>query len=115
MQSGLTDFLAYYEAAHKRPANRYIHHFAHTLAVAGVLLFWRPLLGVALVAAAFLLSWAGHYLFERNTPAFFDAPTNSGLGAGFVKKAQVALGGVVWSVACFLRLFGRGPLAHQNG
>jgi len=112
MQSSLTNFLAYYEAAHKSPANRYVHHFAHTLAVVGVLLLWRPLLGIALIASAFVLSWLGHYLLERNTPAFFDAAADPGAAAGLVKKVQVALGGVVWSGACFLRLFGLGPLAH---
>ena len=65
-----------------------------------------------LIASAFVLSWLGHYLLERNTPAFFDAAADPGATAGLVKKVQVALGGVVWSGACFLRLFGLGPLAH---
>src|SRR5258708_28438005 len=112
MQSNLTGFLAYYEAAHRSVANRYVHHVAHSVAVAGVLLLWRPLLGLALIACAFGLSWAGHYALERNTPAFFDPSQKSGAVADFTKKIQVALGGIVWSGACFLRLFNRGPLVE---
>ena len=108
----MIEFLAYYEAAHRNVANRYVHHLAHSVAAVGVLLLWRPFLGVSLIALGFVLSWSGHYLLERNTPAFFDAPTDGGTGAAFAKKAQVALGGVVWSGACFLRLFNRGPLAR---
>ena len=115
MQSNLSSFLSYYEAAHKSPANRCVHHFAHVLAVVGVLLLWRPLLGIALIACAFLFSWLGHFVLERNTPAFFDAPNKSGAVASVAKKVQVALGGVVWSGACFLRLFRLGPLAEEHG
>jgi hypothetical protein len=113
MQSNLAGFLTYYEAAHRSVANRYVHHVAHSLAVVGVLLLWRPLLGLALIASAFGLSWAGHYVFERNTPAFFDPSSKGGAMANLTKKIQVALGGVVWSAACFLRLFNRGPLAED--
>jgi hypothetical protein len=60
------------------------------------------------------LSWLGHYLFERNTPAFFDAPNRSGPAASIAKKVQVACGGIVWSGACFLRLFHRGPLVEER-
>lgn len=104
-------FLRYYEQAHQNRANRYIHHMAHALAFVGVLLLWRPLVGLPLVASGFLLSWTGHYAFERNTPAFFEAAPVGGLRAAVGKKVQVALGGLVWSGACFLRLFGVGPLA----
>lgn len=107
----LAEFLAYYEAAHRNAANRYVHHVAHSVATVGVLFLWRPLVGLSLIAMGFVLSWAGHYLLEKNTPAFFDAPGQAGSGAAFAKKIQVALGGIVWSGACFLRLFNRGPLA----
>jgi hypothetical protein len=52
MQSSLAGFLSYCEAAHKSVANRYIHHVAHSVAVVGIILLWRPLLGVSLVASA---------------------------------------------------------------
>jgi hypothetical protein len=106
----LVDVLAYYEAAHRSAANRYVHHFAHAFAVVGILLIWKPLIGFPLIAASFCLSWAGHFILERNSPAFFDPAGKKGIAASFVKKAKVALGGLAWSGACFLRLFGFGPL-----
>ena len=114
MQSHLTEFLAYYEAAHRNVANRYVHHVAHATAAVGVLLLWRPLLGLALIAASLVLSWVGHYLLERNTPAFFDDAERGGLWAALAKKTQVALGGMAWSAACLLRVFHRGPLAQAS-
>jgi len=115
MQRRLSEFLAYYERAHRNVANRYVHHMAHSMAGLGILLLWRPVLGVSLIAAGFVLSWAGHYALERNTPAFFDPATQSGFRAGFFKKAHVALGGLVWSGACLLRLFHIGPLVQADG
>jgi hypothetical protein len=114
MQSNVAKFLAYYDAAHKKPLNRYLHHVAHVVAVFGVFILWRPALGVTLIASSFLLSWLGHFAFERNTPAFFDAPSRNGASAGMAKKLQVALGGLIWSAACFLRLFSLGPLARTR-
>jgi hypothetical protein len=100
----LDAFMAYYDDAHRDPRNRAIHHLAHALAVIGaVLLLFRPLLGVLLLTSALPLSWSGHFLFERNTPAFFDAPTGDAPHAGAAKKAEVALGGVLWSLACLWR------------
>lgn len=111
MQSNLVEFLAYYEAVHNNAANRYVHHVAHSVATGGVLFLRRPLLGLALIAMGFVLSWAGHCLFEKNAPAYFDAPGQAGSGAAFT-KIQVALGGNVWSGTCFLHLLNRGPLAR---
>lgn len=113
-QSSIASFLAYYEQAHQNRTNRYVHHAAHVVAVLGVfLLLWGVVSGVLLIAVGFLMSWAGHYLFERNTPAFFDKPTSKSPGAGLVKKIQVAVGGVLWTGACFLRLFNIGPLRKK--
>jgi hypothetical protein len=108
-----TAFLDYYERAHRHRANRYMHHLAHATALAGIMLLWRPLLGLPLIGCGFLISWAGHYAFERNTPAFFEAAPVSGLRASVARKLQVALGGLAWSAACFLRLFGVGPLVQE--
>lgn len=113
-QSNLASFLDYYERAHQNAANRYVHHLAHSLGILGaLLLLWRLIPAISLIALAFILSWAGHFAFERNIPAFFDAPSSRSPGAGFVKKARVSLGGVVWSGACFMRLFNCGPLARK--
>jgi hypothetical protein len=106
----LASFLAYYEAAHRSAPNRYVHHFAHGVAVVGILLLWKPLIGVPLIVMSLCLSWAGHFILERNSPAFFDPAAAQGVGASLVKKAKVAFGGLAWSGACFLGLFGFGPL-----
>src|SRR5262249_32813271 len=83
---------------------------AHFIAILGTLLLpWHVILAISLISSAFLLSWVGHVAFERNSPAFFDPPSIRFRAAGFVKKAEVALGEVVWSGACFMRLFHRGP------
>jgi hypothetical protein len=114
MSFRLAAFLPFYEAAHRNVANRYVHHVAHLIATIGVLLLWRPLLGISLIAVGFVLSWAGHYFLEKNTPAFFEAPGRDGFGAALAKKVEVALGGLVWSGSCFLRLFNRGPLGRRG-
>ncbi len=67
----------------------------------------REEVGVLLILAALPVSWSVHYLFERNTPAFFDEPTSKAHGASVAKKVQVALGGVLWSGACFWRAVAR--------
>lgn len=90
-------FFTYYDRAHRNPLNRYIHHTAHTLAVVGALLILLTL----------PMSWAGHYVFERNTPALFDALTSPVPRASVAKKLQIALGGVLWSGLCFWRLLKR--------
>jgi hypothetical protein len=106
-------FFVFYESAHCNPANRYIHHVAHTVAAIGIIsILWRPLIGGSLIVIAFLLSWMGHFIFERNAPAFFDPADDKTVVGGVIKKLQVAFGGLVWSGACFLRLFGFGPLVR---
>ena len=66
-------FLRLYESAHRNQANRYVHHAAHLVALFGIIVLWRrPVLGLLLIAWGFFLSWTGHLVFERNTPAFFE-------------------------------------------
>ena len=105
MNKNLSEFLEFYEAAHKSPMNRYVHHVAHLIAVIGIFMFWKPVIFLSLIIASFAISWLGHYCFERNTPAFFEKSGIDGISASISKKIQVALGGVFWTLACFLRLF----------
>ena len=112
MQFGSTEFFEYYEAAHQNLMNRYVHHLAHSLAVVGVvMLAFNPLMCLALIVLAFCLSWSGHYLFEQNTPAFFETAELDGIWESVSHHVKVAVGGVVWTFVCFLRLFHLGPLA----
>lgn len=100
----LDAFLAYYDEAHRDPRNRAIHHLAHSFTLIGTLLLLvHPFLAVLIFASGLPLSWSGHYLFERNTPAFFDAPTSDAPHAGLAKKFEVAFGGILWSMACLWR------------
>jgi hypothetical protein len=107
----MRELLIFYEAQHRDWRNRLVHHFSHLLAVCGVLVcFMHPVLGLGLMVAALPISWLGHAIFEHNTPAFFDQTDRGGIRGGPGKKLAVALGGIVWSGACALRLFGWGPL-----
>ena len=107
------EMLRFYEDQHKNPANRWVHHAAHLMAVVGMFgLFIHPLIGSGMILMALPLSWFGHFAFERNAPAFFDNTDRGGLEGGVRKKITIALGGIVWSAACFGRVFGLGPLTR---
>ena len=106
-------FFEFYESAHQDRRNRIIHHVAHAVAIAGLLFLpINAVVTLAAIAVAFLLSWTGHYCFERNTPAFFETGTKPGVFRKVAHHVRVAVGGLVWTVACLLRAFGFGPLAR---
>lgn len=110
MQFESTVFFEYYEAAHQNPVNRVVHHFAHCLAIAAVIMLaFKPLISLAMITAAFCLSWTGHYLFEKNTPAFFETDDLDGMGESASHHIKVAVGGVAWTLACFLRRLPQPP------
>jgi hypothetical protein len=111
-EDGMSELLMFYEAQHRDWRNRVVHHGSHLLAVCGIVVcFMRPVLGLGLMVAALPISWLGHAIFEHNTPAFFDQTDRGGIKGGARKKLAIALGGIVWSGACALRLFGLGPLS----
>jgi uncharacterized membrane protein YGL010W len=108
------ELLIFYETQHRDWRNRLVHHGSHVLAICGVImLFPHPIAGLALMAAGLPISWMGHSLFEKNTPAFFDNTDRGGIEGGAGKKLAIALGGIVWSGACMLRWFGIGPLSRM--
>ena len=86
------EFEAAYEAAHRDPTNRWIHHATHVGVAIGALLATagHPAWGAALVLGALPINWASHAIFEPNRPAFL-APADAW------GKFQVALGGLVWT------------------
>ena len=92
------EFFAAYDAAHRHPANRWIHHTTHVGAALGALLLLagHPAWAMVLILAALPVNWASHLAFEGNQPAFFAPPDAWG-------KAQVALGGLVWTAATLPR------------
>lgn len=115
MQFGPGGFLEYYEAAHQHGANRIAHHCAHTLAIAAVpMLVFDPKKSLGLIAVAFFLSWSGHFLFEKNTPAFFETEERTGKWETAGHSITVAVGGVVWSLSCFLKVLRLERLAKRR-
>lgn len=113
MQFGSKEFFGYYEAAHQNANNRYLHHLAHSLAAVAIVGFIAmPLAAIALIASAFGLSWVGHYLFEKNTPAFFETSELNSVGEKIGHHIKISLGGVLWTFACFFKQLGMGPLAE---
>jgi hypothetical protein len=70
-----------------------VHHATHVAAVAGVLaLAGGHVWGLVPIVASLPVNWLAHAVFEANRPAFFAPPDAWG-------KAQVALGGLVWTAA----------------
>lgn len=112
MKFGSKAFFSYYEAAHQNSNNRYIHHLGHSLAIVAIFVFLAmPLVSITLIAIAFGLSWLGHYLFEQNTPAFFETSELVGWRAKTAHHLKISLGGLLWTIACFFKHLGLGPLA----
>lgn len=74
------EFWPYYAAQHLNPANRRLH-FAGTTAgllwLAALLATRDPRCLLAGLASAYGLAWAGHFIFERNSPATFRHPIHS--------------------------------------
>jgi uncharacterized membrane protein YGL010W len=68
--------LSHYDDAHKHPVNRALHAIAIPLGFSSVVVVWfRPVIGLSLVPAAFALAWLGH-LIEGNKPAFLTNPVH---------------------------------------
>ena len=114
MKFGSVDFLKFYETAHQNMMNRCIHHLAHIVAFVGIAMIpFNLLLLVPLVMLAFILSWSGHYIFERNVPAFFETGSMT-TAESIIHQIKVALGGLWWTIVCFLRVLGLGPLTKLD-
>ena len=82
--SGFRGFMAYYDSVHQNRWNRLFHAFAFTQAIVGFsLLYFHPAIGAIVAVASYAWAWAGHFVFEKNTPATFHSPVRS-LVFGFV-------------------------------
>ena len=99
-------FRTSYDAAHRHPVNRAIHHASHAAVLGGVVasVLGHPGVLAAAVLGAFPVNWLGHWVFERNQPAFLVAGDTRGGAATAWRKAAVALGGVAWTLESALRL-----------
>lgn len=78
--STLDEFWPFYVSRHLNPVNRRLHAIGTTLGillVAGAAVLRAPLLLAAGAAAAYACAWAGHFFYERNSPATFVFPVLS--------------------------------------
>ncbi|HEV8525818.1 MAG TPA: DUF962 domain-containing protein [Terriglobales bacterium] len=67
---------SHYDRAHTHPVNRALHAIAIPVGLSSLIVVWfRPLIGVLLVPAAFAIAWLGH-LIEGNKPAFLSNPAH---------------------------------------
>ena len=70
-------FVAKYREDHKNPINSFLHLGVGwpMCAAAVILLPFRPLWSVGLVAGGYALMFVGHFLFEGNKPTILKHPT----------------------------------------
>ncbi len=97
--SKLDRFVTKYRRDHTHPINHFLHvGVGWPLCAAAVLLVpFRPLWSLGLVALGYVFMFAGHFLFERNTPTILKNPSTPfviawavirGLGGGLVRLAH---------------------------
>jgi hypothetical protein len=92
------DFYPYYLREHSSRVSRRLHVVGTSLAVAlavtaVVTREWTLLWGVPLAGYAF--AWAGHFFFEKNSPATFRHPLYS-LRGDFKMLREVLTGRLRW-------------------
>lgn len=75
-----------YRLDHKNPVNHFLHVGVGwpMVAIAILILPFRPLWSPVLVVAAYAIMFFGHFVFERNTPTIFKEPTTPFVIAGAV-------------------------------
>lgn len=67
---------AHFIASHQHPMNQVMHHLTNIIAIAAViLLFYDWRLTAICVVLTQALAWSGHWVFEKNEPAFVKYPS----------------------------------------
>lgn len=90
----LREYIALYKDGHTTLGNKLTHMVGIPMIVASVpTTFVNPLAGGTLFVAGWALQFAGHYVFEKNEPAFYSDP-------------YYLLVGPLWVAAEWLELFG---------
>ena len=101
--SKLERFVTKYRADHRNPINSFLHLGVGwpMCAAAVILLPFRPLWSVGLVVGGYAFMFAGHFLFEGNTPTILKHPTTpfviawaviKGLGTNLARLATGSKG-----------------------
>jgi hypothetical protein len=75
--SKLDQFVAGYRKDHTHPVNHFLHLGVGwpMVALAVMLLPFRPLWSLGLFLGGYALMFAGHFLFERNVPTILKHPS----------------------------------------
>mgnify|MGYP006266734547 CR=1 FL=1 len=92
------EFYPFYLGAHSNRTSRRLHVSGTLLALAlaaAALLSGRLRLLWAVPVAGYAFAWAGHYFFEKNTPATFTHPLYS-LRGDFTLLYEVLTGRTRW-------------------
>jgi hypothetical protein len=66
-----------YRLDHRNPVNHFLHVGVGwpMMALAVILVPFRPLWSVALFVSSYAIMFFGHFVFERNTPTIFQKPS----------------------------------------
>lgn len=102
-ESKLDQFVAKYRRDHTHPVNHVLHVGVGwpLVALAVILVPFRPLWSLGLLLLGYALMFTGHFLFERNLPTILRHPSTPfviawavirGLGAGLLRLANPARG-----------------------
>jgi hypothetical protein len=69
--------VATYRQDHQNPVNHVLHVGVGwpLMALAVILVPFRPLWSLALFVSSYAIMWMGHFLFERNLPTLFKHPS----------------------------------------
>jgi len=69
--------IAQYRLDHSNPINHFLHVGVGwpMMALAVILVPFRPLWSVALFFSSYAIMFFGHFVFERNVPTIFEKPT----------------------------------------
>lgn len=92
------EFYPFYLSEHTNRTSRRLHVGGTLLAVAlaaAALVSGRLVLLWAVPVAGYAFAWAGHYFFEKNTPATFAHPLYS-LRGDFAMLYEVLTGRIRW-------------------
>lgn len=92
------EFYPYYLEQHRNPVSRRLHVTGTLLAIVcavAALLTGHWLMLLAAPLAGYGLAWAGHFLFEHNSPATFANPLYS-LRGDLTMLGEVLLGRRRW-------------------
>ena len=85
LKGTLKRYLDQYASEHTKLSTKLTHMVGIPMIVVSIpAVFVNPLVAAGLFAGGWALQFAGHYLFERNSPSFFSDPVYLLMGPVFV-------------------------------